>query len=182
MIKLKTLLSELTRQAVDLERESHNMQQWKQYWFRMRQPLRQAIFKWRQEGILVDDQYEDVVSLLEKMDEEQLRATRRALPGIFLNREEILQAVPDPESFLEFAVKWGDRADIAFFSTLQMSYSSPGWPLYIIPLTDYGGCRRLGSFVFSEIYGRWRAFQSRFPNRYKEQVRREINRLEENIL
>ena len=69
MIKLKTLLSELTRQAVDLERESHNIQQWKQYWFRMRQPLRQAIFKWRQEGILVDDQYEDVVSLLEKMDE-----------------------------------------------------------------------------------------------------------------
>lgn len=122
------------------------------------------------------------LSLLEKMDEEQLGATRRALPGIFLTREEVLQAVPDPESFLGFAVKWGDRADIAFFSTLRMSYSSPGWPLFIIPLTDYGGCRRLGSFVFSEIYGRWRAFQSRFPNRYQEQVRREIDMIEENIL
>ena len=69
MIKLKTLLSELTRQVVDLERASHNIQAWKNYWFTIRQPLRQAIFKWRQEGILVDDQYEDVVSLLEKMDE-----------------------------------------------------------------------------------------------------------------
>ena len=122
------------------------------------------------------------LALLEKMDEEQLGATRRELPGIFLNREEILQAVPDPESFLEFAVKWGDRADIAFFSTLQMSYSSPGWPLYIIPLTDYGGCRRLGSFVFSELYGMWRAFQSRFPDHYKEEVRRELADIEENLL
>ena len=120
--------------------------------------------------------------LLEKMDEEQLRATRRALQGIFLNREEIVQVVPDPESFLAFAVKWGDRADIAFFATLQMSYASPGWPLYILPQTDFGGCRRLGSFVFSEIYGRWRTFQSRFPNRYGEQVRREIDKVEENIL
>ncbi len=122
------------------------------------------------------------LSLLEKMDEEQLGAARRALPGIFLTREEVLQADPDPESFLEFAVKWGGRADIAFFSTLQMSYSSPGWPLYIIRQTDYGGCRRLGSSVFSEIYGSWRAFQRRFPNRYEEQVRREIDRLEEDIL
>ena len=122
------------------------------------------------------------LSLLEKMNEQQLGATHRALPGIFLTREEVLQADPDPESFLELAVKWGDRADIAFFSTLQMSYSSPGWPLYITRQTDYGGCRRLGSFVFSEIYGRWHAFQRRFPNRYKEQVRREIDRLEENIL
>ena len=69
MIKLKTLLSELARQAVDLERESHNIKAWKDYWFTIRQPLRQAIFKWRQEGILVDDHYEDVMSLLDKMDE-----------------------------------------------------------------------------------------------------------------
>ncbi len=69
MIKLKTLLSELGRQAIDLERESHSIQQWRDYWFTIRRPLRQAIFKWRQEGILVDDQYEDVTSLLEKMDE-----------------------------------------------------------------------------------------------------------------
>ena len=69
MIKLKTLLSELGRQAVDLERESHSIQAWKNYWFTIRQPLRQAIFKWRQEGILVDDHYEDVMNLLDKMDE-----------------------------------------------------------------------------------------------------------------
>ena len=69
MIKLKTLLSELGRQAVDLERDANNIQSWRNYWFTIRRPLRQAIFKWRQEGILVDDQYEDVVSLLEKMDE-----------------------------------------------------------------------------------------------------------------
>ena len=69
MIKLKTLLSELTRQAVDLERESHSIQLWRNYWFTIRQPLHQAIFKWRQEGILVDDHYEDVMNLLDKMDE-----------------------------------------------------------------------------------------------------------------
>ena len=122
------------------------------------------------------------LSLLERLNEEKLRAVRRALPGIFLTRDEVLQVVPDPESFLEFALKWGGRADIAFFSTLQISYSSPGWPQYIQPQTDYGGCRRLGSFVFSELYGMWRAFQSRFPDRYKEEVRRQLAGLEENLL
>lgn len=122
------------------------------------------------------------LSLLERLNEEKLRALRRALPGIFLTRDEVLQVVPDPERFLEFALKWGGRADIAFFSTLQISYSSPGWPLYIQPQTDYGGCRRLGSFVFSELYGMWRAFQSRFPDRYKEEVRRQLAGLEENLL
>ncbi len=120
--------------------------------------------------------------LLERLSEEQLRAVRRALPGIFLTRDEVLTAVPDPKLFLEFALKWGGRADIAFFSTLQISYSSPGWPMYITPQTDYGGCRRLGSFVFSELYGMWRAFQSRFPDHYKEEVRRELAGLEENLL
>jgi len=122
------------------------------------------------------------LSLLERLNEEKLRAVRRALPGIFLTRDEVLQVVPDPERFLEFALKWGGRADIAFFSTLQISYSSPGWPQYIQPQTDYGGCRRLGSFVFSELYGMWRAFQSRFPDRYKEEVRRQLAGLEENLL
>lgn len=122
------------------------------------------------------------LSLLERLNEEKLRALRRALPGIFLTRDEVLQVVPDPERFLEFALKWGGRADIAFFSTLQISYSSPGWPQYIQPQTDYGGCRRLGSFVFSELYGMWRAFQSRFPDRYKEEVRRQLAGLEENLL
>jgi hypothetical protein len=120
--------------------------------------------------------------LLEKMDEKQLAATRRALPGIFLNRDEVLQAFPNPTSFLEFALKWGGRADIAFYSTLQISYSSPGWPQYIQPQTDYGGCRRLGSFVFSELYGMWRAFQSRYPDRYKEEVSRQLAGIEENLL
>ncbi len=120
--------------------------------------------------------------LLERLSEEQLRAVRRALPGLFLNRDEVLQAVPHPERFLEFALKWGGRADIAFFSTLQIAYPSPGWPLYIEPQTDYGGCRRLGSFVFSELNGMWRAFQSRFPDRYKEEVREELAGIEENLL
>ncbi len=122
------------------------------------------------------------LSLLERLNEEKLRGVRRALPGIFLTRDEVLQVVPDPVRFLEFALKWGGRADIAFFSTLQISYSSPGWPQYIQPQTDYGGCRRLGSFVFSELYGMWHAFQSRFPDRYKEEVRRQLAGLEENLL
>ncbi len=120
--------------------------------------------------------------LLERLSQEQLRAVSRALPGIFLTREEVLQARPDAKSYLEFALKWGGRADIAYFSTLQIAYPSPGWPLYIEPQTDYGGCRRLGSFVFSELYGMWRAFQSRFPDRYKQEVGEELADLEENLL
>ena len=37
------------------------------------------------------------LSLLERLNEEKLRAVRRALPGIFLTRDEVLQVVPDPE-------------------------------------------------------------------------------------
>ena len=44
--------------------------------------------------------------LLERLSEEQLRAVRRALPGISLTRDEVLTVVPDPKSFLEFALKW----------------------------------------------------------------------------
>jgi hypothetical protein len=121
-------------------------------------------------------------SLLETLDQDQLNSTRRALPGLFVNREEVLVASPDPERFFKFAIEWGDRADIAFFSILTMSYSSPGWPIYIERQTDYGGCRRLGSFVFPELYEMWRWFQSRFPDRYTEEVRREVAELEREIL
>lgn len=127
-------------------------------------------------------QKSEQLSVLEALDQDQLRSTRRALPGVFVNREEVLEALPDPERFFRFAIEWGDRADVAFFSILTMSYSSPGWPVYIDRQTDYGGCRRLGSFVFSELYEMWRWFQSRFPDRYKEEARREVANLEREIL
>ena len=130
---------------------------------------------------LLSENSEQLV-LLEALDQDQLRSARRALPGLFVNREEVLEAFPDPERFFTFAIEWGDRADIAFFSMLTMSYASPGWPVYIDRQTDYGGCRRLGSFVFSELYEMWRWFQSRFPDRYKEEARREVANLEREIL
>jgi hypothetical protein len=120
--------------------------------------------------------------LLETLTQDQLNSTRRELPGIFINREEVLEVSPDPEQFFDLALKFGDRADIGFFSILKVSYASPGWPVYIDRLTDYSGCTRLGSFVFSELYEMWRSFQRRFPDRYAGEVRKEVVKLEQALL
>lgn len=121
-------------------------------------------------------------SLLEQLSEDQMVALRRSLPGIFVNREESIAVYPDPEHFLRFAIDWGDRADIAYFAALRAASSSPGWPIYIDRQWDYGGCRRIGSFVFAEIYDMWLRFQRRFPDRYADDVAQRLRSIEREVL
>jgi len=69
MIRLQSLIFEDHDRFDELLRQNRSVQEWRRYWFQNRQHLRQAIFSWKQQGILSDDQYEDVAGTLGDLDE-----------------------------------------------------------------------------------------------------------------
>ena len=69
MIRLQSLIFEDHDRFDELLRQNHSVQEWRRYWFRNRQHLRQAIFTWKQQGILSDEHYESIVSTLQDMDQ-----------------------------------------------------------------------------------------------------------------
>ncbi len=69
MMKLKSLLLNRADRCDDLRVQHQNIQQWRTYWFQMRPRLKQAIFTWKQTGILSADDHKAVAGLLESFDE-----------------------------------------------------------------------------------------------------------------
>ena len=114
-------------------------------------------------------------TVLESISDEEFERLMRDLPGVVVNRVEVVIVDPDPEYFAALAIAHGDAADRAFFSALQATYPEAVWPVYLEQQTDYSGCTRFGSGKLVETYLEWSDFQRRFPRRYVAAARREIN-------
>lgn len=121
-------------------------------------------------------------SLLERLDALRFAELEALLPGFRLTRDELLEAGPVPSFFLALAEAHGDVGDAAFFRLLGDTIHPGGWPRYVEPLTDHGGCRRLGSPLFAELLAGWRDYARRFPGRYAEHARRQLAHLEADLL
>jgi hypothetical protein len=97
------------------------------------------------------------------------------LPGLVVNREEVVFVNPDADYFAKLAAARGDAADRAFFRALKATYPDSVWPVYVDQQTDYSGCTRFGSGTLVGAYRSWSDFQRRFPARYRDPARKEID-------
>src|SRR5438552_9843119 len=79
-------------------------------------------------------------TVLEGISDEEFTRLQRELPGVLVNREEIVFIKPDVDYFSKLAAARGDAADRAFFSALKQTYPDSVWPAYVEQQTDYSGC------------------------------------------
>ena len=120
-------------------------------------------------------------SALESMPEIEFQALRRQLPGLILNREEVLIAGPEPSYFLDLANRRGQPVDRGFFVLQSRSRPDGVWPAYMQQQTDYSGCTLFGQGRLVDSYRSWLHFRSEFPRAYGGFVTRALADIEEQV-
>ena len=113
-------------------------------------------------------------STLESLSKQEFTALSRELVGLVVNREEVVFVEPDVAFFRRLAAR-GDRADGAFFAALRTTYPQSVWPVYIEQQTDYSGCTRFGSGTLVSTYLTWAAVRRRYPTRYEDASRIQLD-------
>lgn len=118
---------------------------------------------------------------LEAMPEVELEALRRQLPGVNLNREEVLIAGPEPSYFSDLAKRYGQPVDRGFFVLHSRTRPDGVWPVYMQQQTDHSGCTRFGQGKLIDSYRSWRHFRSEFPRAYGRFVTQALADIEEQV-
>lgn len=119
----------------------------------------------------------DRSTVLESLSEADFGALRRSLPGVVIEREEVVLVEPDTGYFARLARAKGTDADRAFFTVLKATYPESVWPVYLQQQTDYSGCTRFGSMSLVDTYRAWSEFRTKHPDRYVSQANAEADRV-----
>ncbi|MBI4803353.1 MAG: hypothetical protein HY796_12610 [Elusimicrobia bacterium] len=113
------------------------------------------------------------------MDEKELQSAALRFKGIDIGSAEAPGAWIKPGFFLALAAKKGKKADLEFFALLGDEQPAGNWDIYTASHTDYSGCDTLGSGVFVKFYGRWRAFNEKYPENYADAAEEALQKLED---
>lgn len=120
-------------------------------------------------------------SLLESLPDAEYEALTKALPGIILNREEVVIAEPDPSFFQALAKKYGKPADIEFFRNYLATLPNGVFKSYVEQQTDYSGCTAFGKGELVRRYAGWLAYRSSYPQAYLNQVTEQLTAIEAEV-
>ncbi|HXH94655.1 MAG TPA: hypothetical protein VNN25_23975 [Thermoanaerobaculia bacterium] len=120
-------------------------------------------------------------SLIEGLSDVAFKSLTHRLPGIILNREEVLLAEPDPKFFLSLARRRGSAADVEFFQNYAATRPDGVWKSYTDQQTDVTGCTNFANGELVKRYGGWLAFQSTYPHAYSSVVREELAAIESEV-
>jgi hypothetical protein len=116
-------------------------------------------------------------TVLESLSDDEFQRLVRELPGIHLNRREVITVDPDPDLFVKLARAHGDAADRRFFAAFHATHPHGGGAIYLEFRSDWGACRLYGSGHLVETYRRWTQFRRAFPKRYAAAVNAELKRV-----
>ena len=119
---------------------------------------------------------------LERFDEPTYRMVQSMMVGFMLFRGEVVGAVPRADFFLKLAREKGTSVDQAFFEAYKKTYPDGYLPAYLQQVTDYSGCIVFDGKTLTEIWGAWTAFQTSYPDRYREATQRELAKVEEYLV
>jgi hypothetical protein len=119
---------------------------------------------------------------LERFDEPTYQKVRSMMVGFLLGRVEVVVADPRADFFLKLARERGTSVDLAFFEAQKRTYPESYWPAYREPVTDYSGCTVFDGKTLTEIWGAWIAFQTSYPDRYREATQKELAKTEEDLV
>ena len=132
------------------------------------------------EKVLLADVPGGTRTVIESLPETDF-ALLEQLPGVWVQRTEILSVHPAADFFVQLSARNGDEADRRFAAALAATYHFVRWPVYIQPQTDYSGCTAFGEGTLLETYLAWSAMERDFPGRYVSAVARERDKVAEEI-
>jgi hypothetical protein len=118
---------------------------------------------------------------MESISEAEYERLSERLPGILLNREEVVIIEADSSVFLPLARAKGLEADRDFMRVYFRTYPD-AWPVYIRQETDFSGCMEYGSGLLVELYGEWRGFLARHTGRYVGEAAEQMREFERAFL
>ncbi len=95
------------------------------------------------------------------------------LPGVRVQRVEIVMVRLNAQFFAELAARAGDQADRRFAAALAATYPDNAWPVHVRQQTGYSGCTAFEDGQLLETYLAWSAVERDFPDRYVAAVARE---------
>jgi hypothetical protein len=114
---------------------------------------------------------------LEALSPAEFDSLTAAMTGAVIGRDEVLVVDVDTDYFLKLAASRGTRVDRTFFASRKATYPESTWPIYVEQQTDYSGCTKFGTGTLVSEYRRWTRFAVGFPRRYTAAVRREVERV-----
>ena len=119
---------------------------------------------------------------LERFDEPTYQMVQSMMVGFMVFRREVEGAVPRADFFLKLAREKGTSVDQAFFEAYKKTYPDDYRPACRQPTTDYGGCTVFDGRTLTEVWGAWSAFQKAYPDRCREATRKELAKVEEELV
>ena len=125
------------------------------------------------------DLCDELAESLDSMKARELSRSTAALRGIDIWTSEPSGAALNMEFFLSLAAKKGKKADREFFSILKDERMAGAGDVYTSPFNDFTGCVTLGSGAFVKFYGRWSAFQEKYPKNYPDAAQEALQNIED---
>jgi hypothetical protein len=119
---------------------------------------------------------------IEDMSESDYLDLQRRLPGIELNREEVILAEPDTGYFVALASTFGRPIDREFFRAYQTTIPDSVFPVYMSERGPFSACTGFGEQKLTGSYGTWTAFRRSHPHAYRTGVKRFLDEIEEDVL
>jgi hypothetical protein len=117
-------------------------------------------------------------TVIESLSDSEFESLSQTLPGVILNREEVLLAEPEPKFFLSLARRHGGPADVQFFKNYAATVPGGVWRSYTIQQTDVTGCTDFANGELVKRYAGWLAFRSAHPKAYFSAVRDQLAAIE----
>ena len=125
------------------------------------------------------DLCDELSESLDSMDARELARSTATLHGVNIWTSEPSGAALNMEFFLSLAAKKGKKADHEFFSILKDERMAGSGDVYTAPFNDFSGCVTMGSGVFVKFYGRWAAYQAKYPKNYPDAVQEAMQNIED---
>ena len=120
-------------------------------------------------------------SVIESLSGTEFESLSKRLPGVILNREEVLLAEPDPKFFLSLARRRGGATDVQFFENYAATIPDGVWKSYTIQQTDVSGCTDFANGELVKRFAGWLAFRSAHPRAYISAVSGQLAAIEKEV-
>jgi hypothetical protein len=117
---------------------------------------------------------QDLERILEKLSDSEISIAQKAMRGFYLNREEFVAVVPEPEFFKALVRKSKIGADRDFIDMYFRTKPDGLWDIYIEQQTDITGCTQFNG-TLTQAYKDWAAFRKKHPDAYAAHVTSALN-------
>jgi hypothetical protein len=122
--------------------------------------------------------------IVPNLNDSQLDALGKKLPGLMLKRDRTPLAHPSAKFFADLARRKGRPQDRAFFDLYARTEpdATPGIAAYVRHSSPDSRCTSYDGKLMADLYGAWLAFRTKYHDDYSSEAQGEIDNLDAELL